>query len=483
MKKYHFLVLATLSSMLSSSAFADGLTLYKKNNTQFETGGTITMGAFLSDHAGYGAGSADTKNPNVRRTSPKWTEASVEPYLKGTLTNANSSAQYFKYSAVWAMTMGKGDMSLSSTTSHQPSSIDHEESYVGWRSGNLFPKLGKDAIDFSIGNQRFVMGDGMLVSSGTTSGFKRAGYYTGPRGSFRRTAILKFNTSPIRGQLFHLNNNVNQKWMQGNDQPKTFLNGANIEWFRADEKDKEKDLWHVGASIIHVYKSDQAYNTTYAFTRRDGMMVYNVRMDGAFFPWNRDIKFAAGYVHQHNGVDSRNLNANAYYIEPGYQFSRLWAQPLLTYAYFYYSGDKNPGSGRKKTYDPLFNGYVLRDTFGRWEIGEIYGQFVNFNTNAVANRIHLKITPTENTSYGAIYYYINFDKAAQAQATSRRAADEFNVYARWYPKKWLSLSALLGASVPKLGLKQSIRNTLPTVDAGRIGKTSYFGQLTAIMNW
>ena len=142
-------------------------------------------------------------------------------------------------------------------------------------------------------------------------------------------------------------------------------------------------------------------------------MVFNPRFGGTFFPGNRNIRFYTGYVYQKNNKNGLKTRASAYYIEPGYTFKDVWGSPLVFYRYSHYSGDANPGSSVKKSYDPLMSGLGARDGYGTWETGQIQGNTYFSNTNQNVHNVQLKLTPSEQYTYGIQYFITNFDKAQQ----------------------------------------------------------------------
>ncbi len=454
------------------------VTVFNKNGAEIKAGVVLGMGGMFANNAQYGAGSADTRNESIRRKSPKWIEKYIKPSVTGTFDVGNGSTGYAGLSVIGAKNFGKGEPNIISTTSHEPGRFGLEDAYVGWKSGKLF-KSADDLVDFSLGNQSFTIGDGFIICDGTTDGSGRGAYYIGPRTAFRETAILKINSSPVRLKFFHLQNNSNQQIMRGGDQPRTWLHGVDAEWFKPNQKEKDKDLWTFGASVIHVYKADQTVINPATASNRDGLMMYNARMGGHFIPWNHDIRFMSGVVHQENPNWSRETVANAYYIEPAYMFSKLWGKPLLAYRYSYYSGDNNPGSQVKRSYDGMLFGTNLYDGYGTYQAGDVFGQYVSGNSNLRIHQINAKFTPRENINFGVLYLNIDFDKPRQAGARNRHAVNEFNIYGGWSPYKWLELSTLLGMSIPQQGMKESIRTAVPNINPNLVGKTFYFGQLSA----
>ena len=444
--------------------------LYESATSKVELGNVVNLAVVHVDHTNYGAGSIDNNDSNKVRNHPLWGEGSLLPKIKSQTTLSNSSQFYTGLSAVAAFTKGDGDASGTSTTSNGPFHVDREEIFIGWKSGNFYNN-SQDLIDFSIGDQSFKVGDSFVLGDGTSDAHRRAAYYIGPRSAFRNTAILRVNTSSIQGQLFHLSSNTNQRLMRGTDQPKTHLVGANIDYIYKDPKDDKKDLWSVSLLYFHIYKADKDFRATLSQTNRDGLHAINPRLGGFFFPFDKNIRFYAGYVEQRNNTATRKVRANAYYIEPGYIFSKMWASPLIFYRYSHFSGDSTPGDGTKRSYDPLMFSYGARDGLGTWELGEIYGYYYGSNTNATVHNFQIKLTPTEKLTVGLMYYIINFDKAQQAQSASKRAVDELNLYAT-LDYGWVSYTGLLGVSFPKDGMKQSLLSQNSSLSPNNVGKNT-----------
>lgn len=450
--------------------------IIKKSKTKFELGATTTIALFKVNNAQYGVGSKDLNNPDVRRFNPEWLEAYVSPNARLTQGLDDGSTLYGRLSTVAATTRGQGDPINPSTTSNKPFLHDHEEAVIGWRSGTITKK--EDLFDLSVGDQSLIVGDGFLVGDGTSDAYRRSATYLGPRTAFRNTAVLKINTLPVRGQVFHLSNYSNQKYLRGTDQPKTFLYGGNVEYVSVDSKETSKENWTIGAMALYLYQADRA-PLGGTQDKREGLQVYNPRIGGNFFPQNRDIRFFAGYVYEKNNKSERKVNANAYYVEPAYTFSKIWWTPLILYRFTHYSGDENPNGLTKKSYDPLFYAFSTRDGFGTWENGQIQGNFYLANTNQNVHSVQLKLTPTKELTLGAQYFVISYDKLQQGGCQSKRVSNEVNAFATWSPTDRLSFTALVGAVMPKSGLVQQTIANNSDVKSSQIGKTTYMGFLKA----
>ncbi len=516
------LVLAALGLATAGSAVRGDELLYDKNGVKVSAGLTAGFGVFAVSNVDFGAGNINTNAPftgpvppSQRRTDREWAEAFAIPSLGGEAPLADYGKGYALFSLVVQGTRGDGDavsslapLALRSTTSNHPTWADLEDAVAGWRSAKLFEEsLGQDAIDLSYGNQPLVIGDGMVIDSGVFNAFRRGAYYTGPAGAFERTAILRLNTSPVRANVFRVETRSDQDLLQGFDQPMSKLAGFNAEWFQAAEKkegeDKTPDLWSLGAMYFRIYDADSnpAVGRTGAFSfppsgpspllsseaNRNGLNVFSLRAAGSFIEFDRDILFYGEYVGQRNGEPDRNVDAHAWYVEPGYRFSGLPWTPQVNLRYARFTGDPNPNGRVKRSYDPLFFSTGPRG-YGSWYLGEIYGYYLGTLSNIDVGMAKLRLLPLDNVEVGAIYYNFHFDQVAQfkdPRITNGHALDEVDLFANWYPAKWVTISGVLGFAVPGEGFKQAAcAFVIDNGPAGRaVGGTMALGELVVAVKF
>jgi hypothetical protein len=474
---------------------ADGIELIQIGDLTITGSFTGGLGLFSVRNVDFGRGNFDLGSSVVRRDR-FWFESWAKPSISFELPLndapnylGKSSALYGTFSAIGTSTLGQGDAVAGvSTTSNNPAYLWPEEAFIGWKSGGLFPDLGDDAIDISIGNQALTISDGLLINGGTVNGFQRAAYYTSPRAVFHNTVVLKLDPGelvPLRATVFHLEDVSDQSLLHGLDQPKSKLLGLSVDWHgpaRAEKLGAISDLWTVTGTYFQVYQSDQAPLGSLA-SNRNGLNVYSARVAGSFLPFDPNILFFGEYVAEINNRPGLKTNANGWYVEPGYQFSLPW-RPILTYRYASFSGDDDPtGGGTKHSYDSLFFGGGARGLGpGTWYIGEIYGWYQQSLTNAKIHQVSLRASPNEQLNVGANYYHIDFAKLGQvnqlinvgAPITSKRALDELDLYAEWSPFDWLTVVPTAAVGVPGQGYKQLATGT------GRSGgATILLGQVVA----
>jgi Alginate export len=185
--------------------------------------------------------------------------------------------------------------------------------------------------------------------------------------------------------------------------------------------------------------------------------VYSGYLAGSFFKFDPDIRLHSQFALERNDAVDRRVNAAAWYIEPGYRFSGLIWTPHLNLRYAHFSGDPNPSSRLKQTYDPLFTTGGDRG-FGSWFLGEIFGQYISPNSNLNVAMAHLKFAPVDTLEAGMIYYNFHFDQTAQfndPRITSKNVANEVDFYTVWSATEWLTVSGVLGFMMPGTGLKRA----------------------------
>jgi hypothetical protein len=417
-----------------------------------------SAGAMALQNAQFGTGSTSrTGSPAGGRT---WYEGTTTPGLEFKWTNDEIGQIYGRLSAVAAATRGQGDGSGTSSTSDQPEHVGLEDAYIGWRQG---------ALDLSVGNQSFAVGDGFLIANGTMNGGGRAAYYLGPRTAFANTAIARFEAEPVRVDIFHLEGNVDQTLLYGGDNPDTRLYGANVEWFEPAEAGKggrsfDDRKWYAGLTAVKVYQSDRAFSfagsqggagTT---SNRDGLQAYTARFGGSFIPDFDDFALygEGGIERNDTAANGGTVRANAWHLQPQYRFSQMPWTPVVTARYAHFSGDGNGGDTVDRSWDPLFADAGPRGG-GSWIQGLIYGNFIGYNSNLNTEHLAVELSPLpDELKTGLAFYRHNYDDPVQAGAQSKHLMDEIDLYAEWTsPIPGLTVSPAFAAGKAGAGQRQA----------------------------
>jgi hypothetical protein len=464
-------VLVLLLGLGSGTARAK-VQLYSGDGLTVDGALQLGTGFFASPNANFGLGTYDSGGARRITGSPLWLESYFTPELKASYAQPRLGQFYGDVSTVGAMTLGDGDANLLSTTVGNPASIALENAYVGWKSGRLLGDLGDDALDLRAGRQNFVVGDAFLVGLGNVNVGRRAAYYIGPRTAFDGIGTVRINTEPVRGDLFVLRTTTDRKLTRGFDQPQTDFAGANIEWFESSKGQDGRFSYdararYVGAMFLHVYDADgngcfSIANCGFGppgidvHANRDGLDVASVRTGGAPFAKLEDFLFYAEYAHEFNDRSGFKVDADAWYVEPGWRFSQLPWTPQISYRYSHFSGDSDPNDQTKRSFDPLF--FTTGRGFGTWILGEIAGQYLIFNSNVNVHQVGLSASPRDDLKLSALLYRFDWDQPAQFGGTDAHAMDELDLIAEWTVTERLSITGGFGIARPGKGGRQFLES-------------------------
>jgi hypothetical protein len=278
----------------------------------------------------------------------------------------------------------------------------------------------------------------------------------------------------------------NQDLTREQDPPAAKLLGTSIDWYgprREEPLGAMTDLWVATGTYFNIYSAENPGGGNVA-ANRNGLNVYSGRLAGSFLPFDRNILFFGEYVAERNDHPNRKTRANGWYAEPGYQFSSLKWNPMVTYRYASFSGDSDPrGGGTKHSYDSLFFGTGARGLGpGTWYLGEIYGWYEQGLTNVNVSQVTVRASSREDLNIGAVYYRINFNELGQLNqltstggtVTSKRAMDEIDLYAEWTVNDYFAVIPTVAFGIPGPGYKQVDTGT------GRPGdKTSFSARLSS----
>lgn len=367
-----------------------------------------------------------------------WGEFGAIPGIEGALSLGEYGTLRGRLSGVWTTTQFGLDAAGSNFDDRHPSQLTLEDAYVGWSSGELFPALGTDAIDVSVGSQQYVVGTGFLfLDGGTDGGSKRGGYWLGLRKAFEFTAIARLKTGPLL---------VEAVYLQPNKQPEadTKVAGVNVEWSFGERANVGAGYW---------------YLTDRADFRRDGLNVFDVRGDVRPLARLPGLSLSGELVYQKNGSANDSWGG---YAEIAYDFEETWGTPHVSYRYAGFTGDRS-GTGEIEAFDPLFYGFYDWET---WYLGEIFGGFIATNRNLHAHTLRLRVEPAERWTVQALYFYFRLDEFATAlqprlfdpRVVSIRDKDlgqEIDLIVDWKMNDYLTWSGVAAVLFPGDGLEQA----------------------------
>ncbi|QXI30541.1 hypothetical protein [Pseudomonas vanderleydeniana] len=382
----------------------------------YADGDTKVTGNFLAVYGMFNS----RKNYDGRSGGSSWREGFIKYGLSIDQTLGNLGSAYGTANLVSSGTWGDGDPAGLSTGTERTTKFD--EAFAGWRSGDLFPMLGKDGVDVSFGRQIITLGDGFIINDdglnfgkGPADGeLNRGGaYYLAARHAFDQTAVLRLGGKEgVHGSVM---------WIKSDNraQAKTEMAAGTLEY--------TADPGTLGLTYIHGISVDDRYASDFQ-KQREGMNIYSLRGAGN-----------AGIEHAHFGFEyawqDKDAGAQkAWYTEAGYTFADLPWSPDLTYRYSRYS----------KNWDSMFNG--LSRGYGTWFQGEVTANYAGpFNTNTAIQHVALKVKPVEPLTLGVLFFdYKTLHKQDMLNLDGR----ELDLYAEWAVNEHLIVTPLLGLYKP-----------------------------------
>jgi hypothetical protein len=333
----------------------------------------------------------------------------------------DTSTLYGGLTAVAATTTLDGELSGQFARSGDQVT-DTDAAYVGWRNGWL---------DLSYGGREFTVGDGFIVGDGNfNQGHDNGQYWIGAFTAWRNTGVLKINTSPVRGDLF---------WLRTDGD----LGDSRVAGINVENADSER--WgRLGLMYFEVFDD----NGVIGF---NGLEVSGVRGADLHLPTLPQLKLYAEYVNQGGTVErtGAKVDANAWYVEPTWQFTKLPWTPRLYYRYAHFSGDE-AGTPQLEEYRGLFFTIFKRD-WDTWYQGEVTGEFHLFNQNQRSQMAKIKVFPTARSAFGFWYYHHALDTPQYfgvPTAGNTEWADELNVSFEYYPSDRLYYFAGFAVAAP-----------------------------------
>lgn len=403
----------SLTVLVGLSPLANALSLYADDQTQVDAKLQAAAGAFYS-RENYAQSGTRAKG------SSSWQESVFQYGLDLKHSTQSFGSTYAALNWVSSATYGDGDPAGWSNGSERTTKI--EDAYIGWRSAELFPLLGTDGIDFSVGRQNIVIGDGFLVSGDALNlgreiadgSLNRGGaYYLTARKDFDQTVVLRLGGK--------------QGWR------------SDLMWLKSDNPAQVKPevavgtLEHVaekgtvGLTYLKVLDTDKELADLF-YPERKGMKQYSVRAQGnAGVP---NLFLAGEYARE----DKTSGEENAWYMEAGWTFSDLPLKPVVNYRYSRFS----------EGYDPLFygNGRAL----GTWFQGEVASNYAGpFNSNTQVHHVGIKVAATPSVNVGALLYdFSTLDRSRQ-----NLNAREADLYAEWTINEHFTLLPLVGFYKPE----------------------------------
>lgn len=248
-------------ALLIADSSAQAYELYADNDTK-------VTGNFLAVYGMFNS----RKNYDGTTGGSSWREGFIKYGLSVEQTLGGLGSAYGTANLVSSGTWGDGDAAGITDGTERTTKFD--EAFAGWRSGDLFPVLGKDGVDVSFGRQVITLGDGFIINDdglnlgkGVADGeFNRGGaYYLAARHAFDETAVLRLGGKEgVHGSLM---------WIKSDNraQAKTEMAASTLEYTAAPGT--------LGLTYIHGIDVDDRYASDFQ-KQREGMNIYSLRGAG-----------------------------------------------------------------------------------------------------------------------------------------------------------------------------------------------------------
>lgn len=352
-----------------------------------------------------------------------WGEAFVMPAIA-----AEAGAWYGEISAVGAITAGDGDPG--GYTRGGDGEFDLETAFIGWRSGDPAADKDQPVVDISLGRQALNIGDGFLIDDGNLDSGDNGGVWLVARQAFQRTVLARIDYRALHTDLFFLEADPD------NDEPA--FAGANLEY-------QFETTGHLGLLYFHILDADAPT----VFSPRQGMNVMSARVNDLRMPFAPELALWGEATRQTGVGRDAQFDASAWYGELIYHFETLPWTPSLSYRYAYFSGDPNSSDFTRRDFDPLFYGFDQRG-WGTWFQGEVIGGWLLFNNNQRNHLVHLAMTPHDALTMGLIggTFSLAESNYLGTPVTARHFGDELDVYANWFVRENVLVSAAYGVMFP-----------------------------------
>ncbi|WP_236176212.1 alginate export family protein [Pseudomonas qingdaonensis] len=405
----HLLAALSLAVLLAQPS-AQAIELYADDESHLNADILAVYGLFNS-----------RKNYDATPGGSTWREGFIKYGISGDQRLAGNGSAYGALSWVSSATWGDGDAAGNTDGTERTTKL--EDAYLGWRSGELFPLLGKDGVDASFGRQVVKLGRGFLINDdgpnlgkGPADGALNRGgaYYLAARHAFDRTAVLRLGGE--RGV------HASVLWLKSDNraQAETELAAGTLDYTTA--------AGTLGLTWVHGLGVTEQWASEFQ-RQRDGMDTYSLRGEGNAGIDNASFAFEYAWQDKQAGPEK------AWYAEAGYTFAELPWAPSLTYRYTRYS----------EGWDALFTG--LSTGYGTWFQGEVAANYAGpFNSNTGVHHLGLVAKPLENLTLGALYF--DFDTLHTRNALNL-GARELDLYVEWTISPHLIVSPLVGLYQPK----------------------------------
>lgn len=340
--------------------------------------------------------------------------AYLEPGIYGITPLARPLYAYAGLSYLWSGSVGQ-DLFANNTRSYGAT----EDAYVGLVAGDTSEQGDRWVFNLSTGRKKFTVADGFIVGATSGSGGERGMINFSPRWAAEQLLLLQAQRNQTRIELFR----VDPDELPEIDTASIY-EGINVEHAYSSRV-------RLGAMFLKVPQSRQRYFTATDVYSREGLRVYNLRLESMRLSGESGAFVRGEYAEQHH--DDFAMRATGAWLQGGWQFGQTRWTPILSYRFARLSGD-DPESDTFERWDPLLMATSPWDWVQGMNHGKVFG-----NANRISHRLQLELRPRPSLQWISQVWKFRADEynnlgglAPLSILPSRDLGHEVNSMMRWF---------------------------------------------------
>ena len=421
---------------LAASASRAQVNVYNGGGLNLDVG--VSAGVFYGSirNTYFGAGgNFGARSINGGEADVTWEEGFVQPIAYLSYDNILGGQVYGAFGLI--ASAGRGDGDPTGFTDGHGEDIDMEDAYLGWAGS-----LGDIGVDLTYGKQDVHIGTDFIFGIGHVDQGDEGTYWIAPRYAFERVGRLSLDNLYMEGLRTDI------IYLEGDQtQADTDIALINLEYHH----DGLGDVGFLFGTVLHADGAGSGPATFVANpNHRKDMDILNFRAHGnplaSMMP---NWFFAFEYAGQQKdgesattGVADPEVDAEAYYLDIGYNFVDWPWAPAVTARNANFSGD-DPNTAEDEAYDGLYYGFT---NWGTWFIGEVTGEYILFQSNFNVNMLMVQAAPYDNLFLTASYFDFNIEEPGAG--VDDDFGQEINLIADWAVNDNMSITGAYGILQP-----------------------------------
>lgn len=340
--------------------------------------------------------------------------AYLEPGIYGIVPLSRPLYVYAGLSYLWSGSNGQ-DLFANNTRSYAAT----EDAYLGLVAGDTSEQGDRWVFNLSAGRKKFSVADGFIVGATSGSGGERGMINFSPRWAAEQLVLLQAQRNQTRVELFHID--PDELVEIDTD---SIYEGINFEHAWSQRV-------RLGLMYLHVPRSRQRYFTATEVFGREGLNVYNLRLESMRLAGETGAFMRGEYAEQHN--DDFAMHATGAWLQGGWQFGQSRWTPVLSYRFAHLSGD-DPDSDTYERWDPLLMAISPWDWVQGMNHGKVFG-----NANRNSHRLQLELRPLPTVQWISQAWVFRADEynnlgglAPLSELQSKDLGHEINSMVRWF---------------------------------------------------